>query len=221
MRGKVLAAHAESHQHESSMKQETLPVPRNSSPSLGARAAADLRYIRSTLEHSGRFTAVSGWSGVFMGLVALAAAALAATIEDPRQRVQLWLLAAGIASAGGAWAMQRKAQRQGIPLFGHLGRRFLLGLAPPLFVGAVMTVALYRAGTFEWIPAVWLLLYGAGVVTGGASSVPAVPITGLGFLALGTLALFAPASWGLMLLALGFGGLHLLSGLWIARNHGG
>jgi len=197
-------------------------IARNAPPiSLGDRAAADLSYIRSTLEHSGRFTAVSGWSGVFMGLVALAAAATTVSYDDPRQTIQVWLLAAGIAFVSGSWAMQCKATKQGVPLFGHLGRRFLLGLAPPLFVGAVLTIALFRTGDFQSIPAVWLLLYGAGIVTGGANSVPAVPITGLGFLVLGTIAVFAPASWGLTLLALGFGGLHLGAGLWIARHHGG
>lgn len=189
--------------------------------SLGDRAAADLRYIRSTLEHSGRFTAVSGWSGVFMGIVALAASAATANIDDPRRTVQVWLLAAGVAFVSGSWAMQCKAAAQGVPLFGHLGRRFLLGLVPPLFVGAVLTIALYRSGDFESIPAVWLLLYGAGIVAGGVYSVPAVPITGIGFLVLGTLASFAPDSWSLTLLALGFGGLHLAAGLWIARHHGG
>lgn len=201
---------------------DKLPSVRRNAPlSLADRAAADLSFIRSTLEHSGRFTAVSGWSGVFMGLVALAAAVLTSTFDEPRRAVQVWLIAAGVAFVAGSWAMQRKATKQGVPLFGHLGRRFLLGLAPPLFVGAVLTIALYRAGNFEAIPAVWLLLYGAGVVTGGASSVPAVPITGLGFLALGVIALFGPPNWGLTLLALGFGGLHLSAGLWIARRHGG
>lgn len=203
------------------MVDEQLRVEHRAPLSLGDRAAADLRYIRSTLEHSGRFTAVSGWSGVFMGLVALAASGATANIDDPRRTVQVWLLAAGVAFVSGSWAMQCKAAAQGVPLLGHLGRRFLLGLVPPLFVGAVLTIALYRSGDFESIPAVWLLLYGAGIVAGGVYSVPAVPITGIGFLALGTLASFAPDSWSLTLLALGFGGLHLAAGLWIARHHGG
>ena len=197
------------------------PLGHDAPLSLGDRAAADLVYIRSTLEHAGRFTAVSGWSGILMGLIALAAAAVTSTFDDPRRTVQVWLLAAGVAFVSGSWAMQCKAAEQGIPLFGHLGRRFFLGLVPPLFVGAVLTVVQFQAGDFQAIPATWLLLYGAGIVTGGMYSVPAVPITGLGFLLLGTLASFGPPGWGLTLLALGFGGLHLAAGLYIARNHGG
>jgi hypothetical protein len=38
---------------------------------------------------------------------------------------------------------------------------------------------------------------------------------------LGTVALFAPASWGNPLMAAGFGGLHIAFGLIIARRYGG
>jgi len=38
---------------------------------------------------------------------------------------------------------------------------------------------------------------------------------------LGAVALFAPPSWSNMLLAAGFGGLHIAFGVVIARRHGG
>jgi hypothetical protein len=43
---------------------------------------------------------------------------------------------------------------------------------------------------------------------------------GTGFLLIGGVALFFPA-WGNVLMALGFGGLHIIFGVWIARKHGG
>ena len=66
-----------------------------------------------------------------------------------------------------------------------------------------------------------LLLYGTALVAGGALSVRIVPVMGLAFMALGIAALGAPAAWGNAFMAAGFGGLHIVFGLVIARRYGG
>jgi hypothetical protein len=184
-------------------------------------AGENLRYIRETMERAGSFTAVPGWGGVLMGATALGAALVAARPPSPARWLGVWLAAAVVAFAIGLAAMARKARRAGISLLSGPARKFAFSLAPPLAVGALLTLALYRAGELALLPAVWLLLYGVAVTASGLHSVRVVPGLGVCFLATGMVALFAPASWGNALLAVGFGGWQILFGLIIARRHGG
>lgn len=187
---------------------------------LADRALDNLRYIRATMERAGSFTAVPGWGQVAIGVTALAAAVVAAQQQSTLNWLVVWLGEAIVALSIGGWTMVRKARVVNDPLLTGPGRRFGLSFLPPLVVGGLLTAALYVGGARTMIPAVWLLLYGTGVITGGAFSVPVVPVMGLGFLLLGAVALFAPglSNW---LLAAGFGGLHIVFGFWIARRYGG
>jgi hypothetical protein len=87
--------------------------------------------------------------------------------------------------------------------------------------GALLSAFLYDTGLVAALPGVWLLLFGTGVVTAGAFSVKVVPVMGMCFMALGTVALFTPAGWADAMMALGFGGLNVLFGAIIAWRHGG
>jgi hypothetical protein len=90
--------------------------------------------------------------------------------------------------------------------------------------GAVLTLVVSAGPAAHLLPGMWLLLYGAGVVSGGSplrcASVPA-----MGALLHGRRApprCFVPGQspptcW----LAAGFGGLHILFGTIIAVNYGG
>ena len=179
----------------------------------------NLSFIRRTMERATAFTAVPGWGGVVMGLTALVATWLAAG-RSPGGWLAVWAAALAVAVAVGAIAMVLKARRAGGAVLSRPARQFLFGFIPPLLAGALLTAALVRAGLHELLPGTWLLLYGAGVMTGGAYSVRVVPAMGLAFVALGALAILQPG-WGGGLLAAGFGGLHIAFGLIIARRYGG
>lgn len=188
---------------------------------LDAGADEHLRVIRTAMERAGSFTAVPGWGGVGMGVVALSAAWLARGVSDPRAWLAIWLGAAVAGFAIGAITMARKASGSGVPLLGGVSRRFYLTLGAPIAVGAVLTAALAARGDTAILPGVWLLLYGSAVLTAGAQSIPLIPMLGFSFIAVGTIALVSPASWGNGYLALGFGLLQIAFGLVIARRHGG
>lgn len=195
---------------------------RDSEPvALHDRAMANLRYIRETMERAGSFTAVSGWGEVTIGLTALVAAWLAARSGTPAEWLTVWSVEAVLALAISAISVARKARSAGMPLLSGPGRKVALSLSPPLAAGAVLTAVLFQDGLIQPLPGMWLLLFGAGVVAAGAFSVRIVPVMGLCFMLLGTVALVLPAAWGDGLMALGFGGLHILFGLLIARRYGG
>src|SRR5579863_6701738 len=189
------------------------------SSSTSPNPADDLRFIRDTMERSAAFTAVSGSGQVLLGLTAIGAAWLGSMQSSPFGWLRVWLAEGLLAGAIGLLACTFKANRRGLPLFSGPARRVALGLAPPLVAGAFLTFLLFRSGLTSALPATWLLLYGAGIMTGGSFSVPIVPVMGLCFMLLGGLAALGPAAWGNWFLAAGFGGLHILFGLLIARRH--
>jgi len=195
--------------------------PRNEPIPIDARAADHLRYIRETMEPAAEFTAVPGRGGVAMGVTAVATAWLAHRQASPAGWLAVWLIEAFVAVAIAAPAAATKAHRANSALFSGPGRKFVLSFAPPIIVGALLTLALVRAGTFEVLPGLWLLLYGTAIVTGGAFSVRIVPLMGLCIMLFGGAALFSPADWGDAWMAGGFGGVQIVFGAWIARRFGG
>lgn len=173
------------------------------------------------MEAAGSFTAVSGWGMVAVGVLAIVVAVVASMQKTETSALNVWLAAAVLSPMIAMWAMVKKSRTAKMPLLSGPGRKFLLSFSPPMVVGALLTFVLYRAGLVEAIPGVWLLLYGTGVVAGGAFSVRIVPVMGLCFMVAGVIALFAPASWSHAILGAAFGGLHIVFGIPIARSYGG
>ena len=191
------------------------------------KALDNLEFIRSTMERAGSFTAVSGWGMVLIGLVGVVLANHAGAVTQSAYGTAqshwlwTWLLAAALGAIIGVTSMMLKARRAGETMTQGPARKFGLSVLPPFVVGALLTYVLWNAKQIHLLPPVWLLCYGAGVMTGGAFSLRVVPVMGVCFLLLGTVALFAPVTWSGWLLAAGFGGLHILFGLIIARRYGG
>jgi hypothetical protein len=190
-------------------------------PALHERAIADLRFIRETMENASSFTAFSGRGQAVIGVLGLGAGVLAGHQSAAGRWLMGWLAAALVSAAVGAVTSVWKARAAGQRLLSGPVRKFCLGLAPPLVVGGLLTLVLGRAELYGLLPGVWLLLYGAGGVAGGAFSVRVVPATGLCFMLLGAAALLGPPAWGNALMIAGFGWLHLLVGLVVARRYGG
>lgn len=188
---------------------------------MSGRAADNLRFIRQAMERTTTFTSIPGKGGVGMGVVGLVASVMAARQPSGDRWLGTWLIAAGVAAIVGLIAMARKARLGGATLTGATARRFAIGMAAPFVAGAAITYELWSVRNFTVMAPSWLLLYGAGVLTGGIFSVPVVRAIGACFMALGIAAIATPPEWGNVWLGIGFGGLHVAFGAYIARNHGG
>ena len=211
------------------------PVRRDTTepPALHDRAIQDLSFIRRTMEGASSFTDVPGWGLVATGVTAIGAAALASAQPNAGQWITTWLGEALLAIGIIGVSMWRKMHRRNVPpsapFLSAPARKFLFGFWPAMLAGAVLTIALVDMQSL-WhegstapsvLPGVWLLVYGVGITTAGASSVRAVPLMGIGLMAMGALALLVPVVSGDVMLALGFGVWQIGFGYWIARRHGG
>ena len=187
---------------------------------IDRRAADNLRFIRDTMERASAFTAVPGWGGVAIGWTAIIAG-LFAEGRPLRSQFFIWLAEGVIAAAIGSCSLRWKARRVSLPLASGPGKRVLLSFAPPLIAGGVLTVALFEQSHLEIFAGLWLLLYGVAVTTAGAFSVRIVPVMGLCFMGMGTLAVLASPHLANWFMIGGFGVLHVVFGYVIARRYGG
>mgnify|MGYP006969374177 FL=1 len=193
------------------------------------KALQDLEFIRDTMARSA-VTNVSGYGLIGMGVTALIGAYVAA-LGGTVWWTNTWTVVAVVGCSVGFWSMWYKARKAGASIFTSSGRRFAFALAPPIAAGTILSQYFFMNSQMEFLPSTWLLLYGTGVVTGGAYSIRLIPIMGIVFMCLGTIVLYAPATmaqnvWGAMtwydvLLALGFGGIHIVFGAIIATRYGG
>ena len=71
-----------------------------------------------------------------------------------------------------------------------------------------------RAGVFTAVSGV------GQINVGGAAAIGIVPVMGACFMVTDVAALAAPPAWGNWFMAFGFGVLHILFGIRIARRHG-
>ena len=197
------------------------PPPEERDPALSDRALDNLRFIRDTMERAGTFTAISGWGIAAVGAVAMVAALVARARPAVEWRIGTWLTTAAVCIALSLAATARKARRTDLSMVSGPAQKLALAFSPAMVVGALLTAALLRIGANDLLPGVWLLLYGTAVVAGGAFSVRIIPVMGVCFMTLGAAALFAPPAVGEWLMVAGFGLVHVVFGLQIARRHGG
>lgn len=196
-------------------------MPAENTVAIERHALGTLNYIRASMEAAGS-VAVPGSAGFTMGAVGATAAVLASLPALARDWIFIWVVAAPVAVAAGAVVIARQAARGVLTPYSGPARRFVACLAPSLLAGAVLTAVLAWHDAAQLLPGTWLLLYGCAMLSAGVMTAPDVLRVmlslGASFAALGVLAFVAAPRWHQLLLGTGFGALHLIGGVLIARR---
>ncbi len=194
----------------------------------------DLTEIRSIMEKSTRFISLSGLSGVFAGIVALAGAGMAhLSIRDfkslltpdladevwnsmiVRLEVRLLLIAVSVlllALFGGYYFTARKAKRLEQHVWTKSTRHLLINLSIPLISGGLFCFSMYYHGLIGMIAPAMLIFYGLALINGSKYTLNDTRYLGVLEIALGLTATFF-VGYGLWFWAFGFGILHIVYGI--------
>jgi hypothetical protein len=184
---------------------------------IDSHAVATLRYIRTSMEAAASIV-VPGSAGIAMGSVGLLAMGASSAPSLHEHWLGIWLIAAVLAGGIGLALITRPASLRGLTLSGTPVRKFALCLFPSLFGGAVMTAVHWTNGNLHAIPGTWLLLYGCALIAASVAATRTIAMMGGSFVAVALLALVLPDNLQILMLGIGFGGLHLLFGLLIGRT---
>jgi len=205
-------------------------------------AEENLRIISGLMERSTKHSTFSGLSGVMAGLYSIAGCAIQAFVLPNVQTDRpvnsfliLWALVAVLAIGTDYFLTKRKAALVGKTIRSRLGKQMLVGAAPGLGTGALLTLFLSRLGEgwplLTMVYPLWMLCYGTAVCSVGLFSQKEVSRLGWAFIGAGTLTLLVQLAIlpgqealikgiGLFMTAVSFGGFHIVYGIAVSRRDG-
>jgi hypothetical protein len=198
-----------------------------------------LNDIRKMMSESSKFLSLSGFSGIFAGLFAIAGAWLGdyqinryfsgkdllISVGNPSENLTITIglicmlvltLSLGIAF----YLSKRKAQKKGYSLFDASSKKLLINIAIPLFTGGIFSMAmLFQGGMFIYLIApAMLIFYGLALLNGSKYTFHEIRILAILEIMLGVIALFK-LGYGLLFWTIGFGILHIIYGTLIWFKH--
>jgi hypothetical protein len=191
-------------------------------------AEENLRVIRDLMERSTKYSTFAGVSGILAGIASIVGCLATSTLERARPTtgefpfcfLLVWSLVIVFALGADYLRNKRRAARVGKHVISRLGKQMLLGSAPGLGTGVLLTLFFLRHGLLAYIYPVWMLCYGIAVCAVGQFSQREVSYLGAAFLWIGTMTLLLPQEWGLLMMAVSFGGFHILYGILMAQRDG-
>jgi len=200
----------------------------------------DIRAIRKIMEESSRFLSLSGLSGVFAGVTAIAGALVAyffilgsesvhydeyfRTLSEKEAfslRWQLIAVAALVLVLSVLFSLYfsiKKAKKDSKNLWTPVSRRLLINFLIPLAAGGIFVIALLIRNQIGFIVPCFLIFYGLALVSAGKFTFGEIFYLGILEIITGLVSAFVPG-WGLIFWIFGFGILHIVYGLAMYRKY--
>ena len=196
-----------------------------------------LKDIRSMMERSSRFLSLSGLSGVFIGLIAIAGVLVAYTYlgisfqEKGYYQIVLnengtlnhsvyqfllteLILLLVLALVTGIYLASRNAKSQKLPIWDATAKRLVTNMAIPLGAGAAYCCILLYHGHIALIAPATIIFYGLAILNASKYTLHDIRSLGILEIIIGLLASWF-VDYGLLFWGLGFGVLHIIYGLYI------
>lgn len=190
-------------------------------------AEENLRVIRQLMERSTKYSTFSGLSGVLAGIASIVGCLV--TQQYGRQHTDpaeyrtafllTWSLVIFFAVGADHLLNKRRAAQVGKHVLSRLGKQMVIASAPGLGTGALLTFYFVQHGQFAPIYPIWMFCYGIAVCAVGLFSQREVSYLGASFLLAGAATLLLPVN-GLLMMAIAFGGFHILYGVIMSRKDG-
>ncbi len=186
--------------------------------------------MRSMMERSSRFLALSGMAGIITGLLALAGAFLAYRYFDfnpqeisgtsPVNNVILTAVTVFILAAITAYYFTwKKTVKRGEKLWNPVSKRLLFNISIPLITGAALIIILAINGLTGLLAPLSLIFYGLGLVNASKFTYDEIRVLGLIQIVLGLIAIWNIGA-GMLCWALGFGAAHIIYGIYMHNRYG-
>ena len=188
---------------------------------------SDIREIRNLMEKSSRFISLSGLSGIFAGIFAIAGAAAAWWYLDivqlnenysysSLQHAYFFLITDAaivltVALTSGVFFTVRQARKKGQSIWDKTSRRLLINIAIPLATGGFFCLVLLYYGQPALIAPATLLFYGLALLNGSKYTFDDIRYLAYIEILLGMLSCFY-IGYGLLFWAVGFGVMHIVYG---------
>jgi len=203
-------------------------------------SAEELKTIRKIMEESTKFLSLSGFSGLFPGLIAIAGALIAhflildkgemsyyeyfATLSGKETVIIKWqmitvALSVLLLSLLAAFYFSfRKAKGSGKSFWTPVSKRMFINLLIPLVTGGLFVIILIIQNTIHLVVPGLLVFYGLALVNAGKFTYNEVFYLGILEILTGLVCAMFPDLW-LVFWIIGFGILHIGYGLFMYRKY--